>query len=430
MSLEFLNSTMETLRPILPELYEAETKNTAYGLITKGAEKHKITKTTNGTDFRIPLKVSAPGVYGALNLAGGSFLTGTSASIKQMYQSYFPTQLAFKLDLQNIYTTEDNKLAIVNAFKDTMKDAPKRLAWNNDASLHNIGSGYQGLIALGTAVTSAGTGTETMTFDTEFAANMLYPGQRVEIFANDLGTHRTSAVPNALPYISSVDKSAGTAVIAGLGSITPSATDYLAFPGVGTTPAWMNGLYYFHNTATTGNLLGLARGTYQELIANMVNAAGALVPAHGLQLYQKIRQRTGVAPSKLKGLIHPAQVAQLYSLGLSISEWQRGKSDEMIDVVPKIGDYITYCGVSHLVDIHQSKKRIDWMNVENWGRVYLKEADFYKTPGDGKMIFESRDSDGRVAAAVEFWMMTSENFYNSLPAADGFIYDLSIPSGF
>lgn len=429
MSLEYLNATMETLRPILPELYEAETKNTAYGLITKGAEKHKITKTTNGTDFRIPLEVSAPGVYGALDLAGGSFLTGTSATLKQMYQSYFPTQLAFKLDLQNIYTTDDSKLAIVNAFKKTMKDAPKRLAWNNDASLHNITSGYQGLVALGTAVTSAGTGTETMTFDTEFAANLLYPGMRVEIFKNDLSVHRTSAVPNALPYISSVDKSAGTAVITGLGAITPEATDYLAFPGVGSTPAWMNGLYYFHNTATTGNLLGLARGTYQELISNMVNAAGALIPDHGLQLYQKIRQRTGVAPNKLKGLIHPAQVAQIYSLGMAISEWTRGKSDEMIDVVPKIGDYITFCGVNHLVDIHQSKTRIDWIDTENWGRVYLKEADFYKTPGDGKMIFESRDGDGRVAAAVEFWMMTSENFFCAKPSADGFVYALSIPTG-
>lgn len=430
MANEYLVAAMETLRPALPELYEAETKNTAYGLITKGAEKHKITKTPNGTDFRIPLQVAAPGVFGALNLAGGSFYTGTAASLQQMYQTYFPVQLAFKLDLQNIFTTEDKSKAIVNAFKKTMEQAPQRLAWNNDASFHNIGSGYQGLVGLSSSVTSVGAGTETVTFDTEFAANLLYPGQRLEIFANNLGTHRTSAIPNALPYVSSVDKSAGTAVITGLGAITPAADDYYAFPGVGTTPAWMNGLYYFHNTATTGNLLGLSRSSYQELISNMVNANGALVPAHGWQLYQKIRQRTGVAPSKLKGLIHSAQAFQIYSLGLAISEWQRGKSDEMIDVSPKIGDYVNFCGVNHLVDMHQSKKRIDWLDTENWGRVYLKEADFYKTPGDGKMIFETRDGDGRVAAAIEFFMILAENFYNSKPAADGFVYGLSIPTGF
>jgi hypothetical protein len=57
MANEYLTTAMETLRPALPEAYEVVAKDSLYGRLKKGGEDHKITKTPNGTDFRINLKM-------------------------------------------------------------------------------------------------------------------------------------------------------------------------------------------------------------------------------------------------------------------------------------------------------------------------------------------------------------------------------------
>jgi hypothetical protein len=430
MANEYLNATIEKVRKVLPEAYEAAGKGVLYGLMQK-APAEKITKTTNGLDFRIPMKMQRAGVFGKANLAGGSLMTGSKTNIKQMYQTYFTTQLAFELNMEDVLTTQNQELAIVNAFNDAMKEAPTTYIHYLDIGLHAIGAA-QGLVALSTSVTSGGGGTETVTCDSEYAANLVTEGMRLEIYSNDLGTHRTAAVPDDLPYVSTVDKTAGTFVITNLGAIIPQSTDYYALPGVGTVPAWVNGLNYFHTTATTGNLLGLSRVTYKALLPNKVNASsGALVPDHIWQLQQQIRQRNGNAPlPKLTGLLHDAQAYQIGQLGLAISGWQRGASDKMIDVAPAIGDTVPLAGINFMKDVHASKTKVHLLDLSEWGRVELFPKDFFKVPGDGTYIHLKRAATTAAATfAIQFWMIASENYYCAKQSTGGFIHSLAIPSG-
>lgn len=427
MANEYLAARMETVRPVLNEMYEADASGTLYGQLSDKVDETKIVKTPNSTDFRIPLEVKPPGQIAAMNLASGTFKSGTPGLVQQMNQSYFTMQAAFRINLEEVFNSADTEKSTINAFDRIMTQAPKRLAMANDVSFHSLGAGNQGLIALGTAYD-----TGVFTFDTEHGANLLWDGQEVEIFSNDLLTHRTSAVPTNLPYLTAVNKQLGTATVTNLGAITPQATDYLAFPGVGTTPVWANGLRYIHTTATSGNLFGLSLATYPEIRPNVVNASSAaLDPVHGYKLKNQIVQRRSKIGDIL-GVLHTAQAYQIVKIGLAISEWQRGKEDEMIDPAPKVGDFIRFCGVRHMIDPHQSKTRVDWINPKFWHRVYLNgvKADFYREPGSGRMVFPTYSSGAVRQTSIEFHLLNSENFGCSDPGSGGFIHTLSVTSGF
>jgi hypothetical protein len=419
---------MEVVRKDLPALYEMAAENTVYSKIKKGSDNIQIVKTPNGQDFRIPVETQPPGYIATASLDGGALPGGSATITQQMYQTYFPLFFPVDIGVGSIWNTEASN-STVNEWKNNMKKAIPAFKRQCDASFFNLGSGSQGLMALATGYAAG-----VFTLDTEYGASLCQLGQRVEIFSNDLGTNRTSSVPTNLPYISAIDRDAGTVTVTNLGAITPQATDYLAFAGAGgtgTTLAWVNGLNYFHNTATSGSVLGLDRATYPEINPNKVDASGSLVPTHGLLLNTKIRVRTGEMPSKLFGVIHPAQAAQIYSTGIAISEWNRGGSDKMIDIMPSDinDDYIKWCGVAHLKSNRQSKKRVDWVDLNNVCRVYLKELDFYTGP-NGQKFFEGRNGDGAVTLNWQYWLYVVENFAFTNPRQSGFVYNASIPSGF
>lgn len=430
-----LQANMEKIRPgEIPMLYELAKNNLLYKKFKK-AESNLITDTPHGStgDFRIPLEVQPGGQYGAMNLDGGAFAPGTSTVLQQMFQTYFSTQLAYQMTIKEIRSTGTSELSVWNAYKKNMKQGLPNLMRYQDISLHNI-TGNQGLIAQATAVSSAGTaaGNYTYTFDYEFGANLLQQGMPVEIFDSTLVTQKTTGLSiGQLPFVASINKQARTAVItvqAGhvLGTAT-AATDYLALPGVTSTPTWMNGIYYFMTTLTSGNLLGLSRTTYPELIVPSVNASGTLAPIHGILLKSLMRQRIGDYPTNLQGIITDANAAQIVQLGLAISEHQHpGKTDEPIDPVPAYNESITFSQVNHMIDIHASNKRMDWFDLSTWGRVFAKdgEPDFYKEDGSGRMIFTVRDSTAQPTAAVQWYLTCSENFFCVKPAQNGFIYGL------
>jgi hypothetical protein len=93
---------------------------------------------------------------------------------------------------------------------------------------------------------------------------------------------------------------------------------------------------------------------------------------------------------------------------------------------------VTWCGVRYFVDIRQDKTRLEVIDKSNWGRVYLEggEPDFYRTPGDGRMFFEGRNTNGARTATMEFSMISTENIYSADCGSGGIVYGCSIPSDF
>lgn len=425
---DVLAANRQVLRQELGEIYESG--DTTYNMIKKGVESNKISKTVEGKDFRIPLEINPPGDFAAFSLANGALGQGSGFTIQQMYQTYFALRMAVSVDQDTILATQTNEQSVVNALKRNTKKALPHMLRMCNASFFNQG-GAQGLVALATGYAS---GTTTYTFDPEFAANHLENNMKVQIHSNDLATHKTTGVAvESLPYFTQVDKEAGTAKINGLGSVTPAADDYFAFPGAGDTPAWMNTLRYFHTTATSGNLLGLSLATYPEIRPNKYNASGnELSPEGGDILKERMRQRRGSISKKMAGIIHGAQVGAAKKLNMALMRQDRtpGAVTELVDIMPNTPDEVMLWGIKHKIDIHQSKKQIDWLSLDKWGRVYAQEIDWWKNPNTGNYLFENRTTGGGLTAGWSFFLYVVENFYNVDLGWDGFQYGLAIPSGY
>jgi hypothetical protein len=422
-----LAANMEKVSTVLPEIFE-KYNNTLYGDIKKASKDFKIAATVNASDFRQPIRVRPAGTFGTFAPGGGAMGIGHGSDIQQFVQTYFPLKMAFGMNLDVNWNSDGNPQSIVNEFRTTMKDAVPNFQSYADKSLHNI-TGNQGLVAL---ATNWNAGTSTYTFDPEYAANLLQVGMDVEIFTNNLGVHQTAAVtPDNLPRIASINYDAGTAVIENNAGLVHANDDYLAFPGVGAVPTWLNGLKYFVNTATTGLLLGLNKATYPQICPSLVNVAGPIVPQAGWVAKARLKQKRGGSMPKLRGYCHIAQAAAIANLTVAVTMFDRASSEKKIlDIMPDIDRPFDYCGVTHKIDMHASKQEIVWLDPSEWQRVYAKDLGFLEEPGSGRKVFLRRDTGGQIVHGVEFFLTLAENFAVADPGKSSLIYGLTIPADF
>jgi hypothetical protein len=441
---DYLAGMMQVMRPKLQELLEMS--QTAASLIKSGTEVYQISK----QDFRMPTVVYNGGDFGGFDINGGNLGLGSGMRTEQLVQTYYPTKLGIQLTLEAMWTTENNKTAILNAFKENMKRGMQEAQIYDDLCFHNI-TGNQGIIgqvhpstSVGSISGSGSTATQTVTMEANFGSQLLRMNMPVEVYDSTLGTQKTAGgSPDNLPRVKSFDPNGKTVTLTNVNTssnITAALTnsDYLLFPGSNTAgffptgtsaafPYFRQGLYFFNTTTTSGSFLGLSRTQYPELNSNFVNAGGLLNPMHVMLLKHRILQRRSEVP-QLQALIHPAQIARITEQIMSLSTWTRGKSDGPIDPLPNVGNDITWCGLSHKADIRQNRSRIDYINPKVWGRARLKDLDFLSI--DGKQVFESRATNGGLAASVLMYLIQVENFYCVDPGSQGFIQNLTIPSGY
>jgi hypothetical protein len=196
--------------------------------------------------------------------------------------------------------------------------------------------------------------------------------------------------------------------------------------------SFRHGLYYFNDANTSNYLLGQLKSNITELLANNVNAAGALAHVHGLILQdQIINRRDEEAFKGLIGLSHMAQRAAVYQIGIAMSEWYRNKKDQMIDVMPggvQYSDTFPYVGITMKVDKRQAKDRLDFIIPKLWGRAMLHDTKFHEV--QGRTEFEGRTSSGTLQASVIFYITQAFDYYCVDPGAQGFINGLTVPAGY
>lgn len=419
----------------LPALWD-KNQTATYDKINK-AKTQEITWVDNGAgtgyDFRIPLEVAPAGNFSVVDIAGGVMPEGTGPEYAQMYQSLRQFSMAFDLNIKDIYATDNSTLSKINILQSTVKGAIGNMKRYMNASWFSdmfAGSGSgRGLCALLTSKGTPSGGAATYTLDGEFGANLMLRGMRFEQFSNDLNTLRTSAF-TSLPYVTDVNYAANTIKVAGLGAMSPADDDYLAFPAVGSTPALANTLGYFHNTSTSGTMLGLTKANYAGLLPSYVNANGLINQAHGYKLLINIRQRYGVGAIKdLGGIIHPVQAASLGMLNTQQGTFlMEGGALKDITINAFAAEEIPYWGIKHMVDPMQSRKRIDYVLWKNFVKATKKPLDFFKDL-NGNMFFQNRDATtARIKMSTYFSLLLIENYTYKTPGMGGFVYGATIPS--
>ena len=441
---DVIGGQFEKVRPKLQEWYETTTL--VSGLIRKASESHKISTFAaaagitgsgdgNLSAFRVPIMRYVGGDYGTFSYDEGDLGGGSSMKLDYMSIGYFPAEYAVEISSLAKEATASSEQAVVDVFKYHLKKSMKEMQGFEDTGYHQDGTG---VLATGNGTGTPGT-SSPMTYNLEpnFGPQRLRYNQPVDIFSNDLTTARNSGGPCR---VASYDLVGKTVSLTFPGAVTLSGTantDKICFRGMAATVSvgsWKNGMYTFNNSATSGTTLGLNRATVVEIVTpNVAAGTTPLVPAHGLLLNDQIIQRRDEeAVAGMVGILHQSQRAAIYFTGIAISEWHRGPSDKMIDIVPtdiKQSTQVTWTGIKHYVSKKQDRSRIDWIIPKNWGRAMLHDLKFHEV--EGRRIFELRSATtGFPKAGMTFYLIQTENVYNVDPGASGMITSLSLPSGY
>jgi len=172
------------------------------------------------------------------------------------------------------------------------------------------------------------------------------------------------------------------------------AGDFIMVAGVAaTTPVFLYGIPYFHNTATTGTFLGINR-TQNYVVANGVAAGGAPLSLPMLRAaLSRVEQSLGT--DALKSQVwhaHPAQIQAYEEMGFAKQEilMNNGKMPGFDGLTANVGQF-TIAGREVVRNIHADNTRIDFMEFGSWLKVVWGKAPFWFKNRSGQWVFQIYD---------------------------------------
>lgn len=435
---DVLQAQIEKVRSKVQELFE--TTDTVAALIKKGGEAEVISEKL----YRIPLVTRRGGSFRSFNADGGDMGKGSGLAVTNLQAGFLYSDYAVQVSKKAMDETAKGEQSVINAFAYNFKNAMKELQAMDDQVFHTDGSGKLTNPSSATGTWGSSLTTYTFAATTDFVGvSRLRPGNIVSVYDTTGATERTGTASttefqidhidtlNKVVYLNDTVGSAASTdilVVAGLSATLASFQSTWPLSG----DSFRHGLYYFNDSNTSNYLLGKLKSTVTELLANTVAAGGSLAHVHGLILQdQIINRRDESAFSGLIGLAHMAQRAAVYNIGIAMSEWFRGASDNMIDVMPgkiKYSDTFPFAGVTFKLDKRQDKQRLDYIIPKLWGRAMLHDTKFHEV--EGKTVFEDRTSTGTVQASVTFYLVQCFDYYCVDPGSQGFISGATVPSGY
>jgi hypothetical protein len=407
---------LERVRPALPVLYEVE--DTFFSRIEK-----KNVEVVSKRDMRIPLNLRPGGYFGIYNSDGGDLGRGDGPVYDKAIININDYRYAVEYTRQAEWATDTSRKAVTQTVKKLTAQAMQEIRRAFDALYQTAGNGVEGTISAFT-----GTGPYTLTCagaNDGFGIKLLRYGQKVDIYSADLLTKRTSTPAQITFYDASAKQ-----VTINSGTITGIANgDKIVVEGAsGLPPVALLGIPYHNSNASTGIWLGFNRANVPEIRANRVDAGGSSLALGQPRLaLAMIGDRLGKNNmKKLEAWMHPAQAAAYEELGQLIMVINKTSKNEPFN--PYFGDDMQMAGCRVMTHFMWDKRRIDFLDINNWGRAVMKEIDFYTV--DGRKLFEVRSTDGGLAAANLFYIVTSFNAFVDNPAEMAYIDNLAVPTGY
>lgn len=409
-----LDVQIEAIEKKLPVLFDRE--DTFYSQI----EKKNVTTVSNKS-MRIPLEIRPGGYFGHFDPDGGDLGRGGGVVFDEATIGVVHFKHAIEWTRKAEWGTDDSRKAIVNTFKHLLAKAMPDFRRHVEAMCMTAGDGVLGTIT--TVNTGGSKDTYTLTTD-GFGAKLFRFGQKVNVYDSGLSTHRTSGGEVEIDSYDVANKT--IRVSANVSGST--AGDKIVVSGVsGASPTSLLGVPYHNNSSTSGTWLGFTRSSTPEVLANSVNAAGALALSHARLARNKIGDRLGMdAIPKLVAWCHPCQQQAYEEMGQLVSVIQKSKSDEGLNLY--FGDAMQLAGSPLKTSYMWDKTRIDFIDLSTWGRAELHPAKFYDV--EGRKIFEVRGASGGVATSQVFYITASFNIFSMNPAAGSYIYGLTVPTGY
>lgn len=412
-STQVLATELEVVDPKLPLLYDKD--DTWFSFVDK-----RPAEIVNEREMRVPLDIRPGGKFGQFSSAGGDLGRGAGSTYEKGVLTPIDFKYAKEWQLKTDWVTDNRRKAVVQAIR---KEVASAMAEYRRASDGMALQGGDGVLATVSSVSTSG-GVDTVTMDSEYGVRLLRFGQDVNVYDSTLATHRTSASEREITFLDVANKQIKFAAVTGI-----TAGDKIVVSGVsGASPTSIYGLLYHASDASSGTWMGLDRATYPEVRANRVNAAsGALALPHARLAMNKIGDRLGVDTSiNVVAWLHPCQVQAYEELGQLVSIINKDSGNKGLDLY--FNDNMRLAGAPIKKHFSWSKKRIDFVDKNIWGRSEMKAAGFLTI--DGTKVFEVRGPSGGVAASLLTYIVSSWNMYANKPPAIAYVDALAIPSGY
>ena len=411
---------LEALNDVIKLLIEKEAK-----LDNRISERGSITPVSLRS-FRVRFQTAFPGNVAMFNLDGGILPAGNFA---QWVQGTV-TPLAYVIPVEysrlvDIVGEGGPKVVSENPVTKTLADVAVQMAKNRDQFLQQAGDGKIAQVD----VSYAGGGANPIVLaNSPWGARLISQGQQVQVMSGDGNyTLRGSC------YVTNVNNKLG-----GVQSITvdsvPAGTvvgDFIMVAGVAaTTPVFLYGIPYFHNTSTTGTYLGIAR-TQSYVVANGVAAGGAPLSLPILRAaLSRVEQSLGT--DALKSQVwhaHPSQIQAYEEMGFAKQEilMSNGKMPGFDGVTADVGQF-TIAGREIVRNIHADNTRIDFMDFGSWLKVVWGKAPFWFKNRSGQWVFQIYDpASGNPTANEGCYYVDARQYAVDNPQAISSVTGFKVP---
>lgn len=436
-----LQAMIEKVRPKLEHFFESTSR------LAKLIGKANV-ETISDKLYRIPILKYKGGTFQKFDADNGALGYGSGLLVDKLTAGYIYTSYGVTMSQRAMDTTASGGQAVVNVFSYQLAEAMSEMAVYDDIVLHGSGDG---ILTNSGSATSTWSGGATYTFagatDT-LGVNRLREGMAIEVFDTTGATKRVNGTNAGYPFIIDHIDWDNKVVYLNATVTAAAASDIFAFTDQSSTgqrqtgqsgwpltgDTFRHGIYYANDTNTAHYYLGTLRSSLPQLNPSTVSASSSSwTHNHTLQMRDKLIQRRDESVlSGMFGIVHMAQRAQAFSIGIAISEWFRGKKDEMIDIMPSNIGYeesFPFAGFMHYISKRQYRDRVDYINPKLWGRAQLHDTRFHEKNGQGP-LFPTRASSGQLKAGWEFFLVQAFDFVCFDPGGQGVITSLTVPSGY
>lgn len=411
---DVVGTELERVRSKVSTLFDRE--GPFYSTIEK-----KDVEVISARQMRGPLEIRPGGKFRFFNPDGGDMGRGSGTKFDKFVLTAQHILYAVEYTMLTQWVTDDKRKAVINNVQRLLATSMREFRRHCDAMAVGAGDGVIGTIDS----VSTAAGVDTITLDSSFGAKLVRYDQDYNVYSSDLLTNRTSGGEKTVTFHDLANKQIKGAATSGI-----VAGDKIVVSGLSATPpVGIKGALYHHSNASTGTWLGFDRSTTPEIRANRVNgnSSSLTLPLPRLALNLAADRVGADNIGNFQAWTHPAQAHAYEELGFLVTQINQTGEGKGLDLY--FGGSMSMAGAQVKKSFNWHHQRIDFVNMDYWGRGELHPAGFYE-PTPGKRMFELRGGSGGLAASMIFYLAASFDLFVSNPAGCSYIDSLAVPSGY
>lgn len=413
---------LEAVSPYIARAIEADAELSRYlGNGNGGATKVSL------RSFRARLLTAHAGAVAQFDLDNGSMPMGDGDRWDQFLLSPVAWTKPIQYSQLAQLVGEGENVATNNSVTETIQGVIETVAMYRDMFLQGPGDGSLGSVDSITGATFINLrSTITGTIDGR-GAHLVKEQQTVQVMSNAAGGY----VLRGKCTIQNVFKTLGGTQQIQVDAVPPGviAGDLIIVDGAAPgAPQFINGIPFFVNTSTVGNMYGISRAL-PYVVANGLNLANLAQVSKPVFMIaeNQIKQRLGNKGLKNQFYhTHPSQLQALAELAFTdtIVPLQGGKAASYDPIFREF----TINGRMVMDNIHADQTRWDLLLKEAWCTIKWGPGMFWFKNRSGQTVFQVMDpSTGGITVQELMFYCVAEQFYVNNPIAQGGIQQAKVP---